>query len=761
MNPSGINSSILIVDDEPAILEVMERLLAAEGYDLALASSGAEALAKAAELTPDLVLLDVLMPHMDGFEVCRRLRGDPLLAEMPVIMVTALGDRKSRLQGLEVGADDFISKPFDEIELQAKVRTITRLNRYRRLLLEQTQRQQAEEALRESQKDYRSLFEGVPVGLYRTAPDGQILDANPTLVEMLGYPDRETLLALSAADGYVDAEERARWQALMDEQGVVRDFKVQWRRYDGTVIWVEESTRAVHHGQGQVLYYEGAVEDITERKQAEEALRESSRQLESQERFIARIVDSIPSSLVVIDRTLRIVSANRNFLEKARREAQSTLGRKIEEVFPQVLLKYTLLDQKVREVFRTGRPVEGGKLSYRAPGLPTRIYYHRFIPLKAEGAVENVMLLMDDITEQEQLGEEVRRAERHLASVVECANDLVISMDSQGHVVTWNQAAERTSGLKPEEVKRQSLVSLCAAGQQPVMAEMLRRLVRGEGVQNTEVNLLTVHGQEVPIAWSCSSMRDDAGKVIGTVAVGRDLTERRRLEAQLIHSAKMASLGVMAGGIAHEVRNPLGIISAGAQLLQEHPDDAQLRSQCTEKIYSATQRASLIIENLLKFARPQSEQMSELDLHTVLEETLALLAHQMTLQKVMLRKEIQPDLPRVHGNPALLQQVFTNLILNACNAMPQGGTLTVATRATEAREVEVRFADTGCGIPPENLPKMFVPFFTTMPVGRGTGLGLAISYSIVQQHRGTIEVDSQVGKGTTFTVWLPVIADSK
>ena len=293
------------------------------------------------------------------------------------------------------------------------------------------------------------------------------------------------------------------------------------------------------------------------------------------------------------------------------------------------------------------------------------------------------------------------------------------------------------------------------------MAEMLRRLVRGEGVQNTEVNLLTVHGQEVPIAWSCSSMRDDAGKVIGTVAVGRDLTERRRLEAQLIHSAKMASLGVMAGGIAHEVRNPLGIISAGAQLLQEHPDDAQLRSQCTEKIYSATQRASLIIENLLKFARPQSEQMSELDLHTVLEETLALLAHQMTLQKVMLRKEIQPDLPRVHGNPALLQQVFTNLILNACNAMPQGGTLTVATRATEAREVEVRFADTGCGIPPENLPKMFVPFFTTMPVGRGTGLGLAISYSIVQQHRGTIEVDSQVGKGTTFTVWLPVIADSK
>ncbi len=492
-------------------------------------------------------------------------------------------------------------------------------------------------------------------------------------------------------------------------------------------------------------------------------------QVESLVRFITRIQESIPSSLVVIDRSLRIVSANRNFLEKGRRESRTTLGRKIEEVFPQVLLEFTHLDQKMREVFRTGQPVEGGKLAYRAPGLPGRIYYYRLIPLylppppspakrrEEKEGVENVMLLMDDITEREQLGEEVRRAGRHLVSVVECANDLVISLDSDGRIVTWNRAAEDISGITAEQVKGQFLLSLCAIAQQSVMAELLRRLARGKSVQNTEVNLLTASSQEVPIAWNCSPMRDDAGKVVGIVAVGRDLTERRRLEAQLSHSAKMASLGVMAGGIAHEVRNPLGIISASAQLLLERPDDARLRSQGLEKIYAATQRASLIIENLLKFARPQDSREKETDIRAVLEETLALLTHQMTLQKVTLKRAFQ-QLPHIYANPELLQQVFTNLILNACNAMPQGGTLTIATQASGQEEIFVRFSDSGQGIPQEHLPMIFDPFFTTMPVGKGTGLGLSICYSIISQHQGTIEVESQVGQGSTFTVRLPAIA---
>ena len=811
-------------------------------------------------------------------------------------------------------AQEALRKAHEGLERRVEERTAELTIANEQLKQEIAERKRAEEALKASEKRYRSLFAGVPVGLYQSTPAGQIIDANPALVHMLGYPDRESLLAVNTADGYMNPEDRQRWQALMEREGVVRDFEAQWRRHDGKIIWMRDSARIVRDAHGRVLYYEGAVEDITERKQAEEALRRRAEematlvemnrtitedigfketldrilsnahkiipvsdcsitlvdelsgdlvvqastngeiglsispsalsavgwvvktkqilaeeevstnpifdqqlaqryglksalvvpiiykdeaigalsfgdqharrvfsdgerimaqafayqaaiaiqnaqlysQLESRQHFITRILDSIPSSLVVIDRALRVVSVNHNFLEKTRREERATLGHKIEEVFPQVLLGYTRLDQKVREIFRTAQPVEGGKVAYRAPGLPTRIYFYRLIPLKVEHGVENVMLLMDDITEREQLGEEVRRAERHLASVVECANDVVVSLDPQGHIVTWNRAAETVSGLKTEQVKGKPLLSLCAAAQQPVMAQMLHGLARGEGVQHTEANLLTAHGQEVPIAWSCSPMRDDAGGAVGIVAVGRDLTERRRLEAQLIQSAKMASMGVMAGGIAHELRNPLGIISASAQLLLERPDDAQLHSEGAQKIHAATQRASLIIENLLKFARPSGERMREVDLHAVLEAALALLAHQMTLEKVAWQKEFQPGLPRVRGNPELLQQVFINLILNACNAMPQGGTLTVATRATKTGQVEIQFSDTGRGIPTEHLTKVFDPFFTTMPVGKGIGLGLSISYSLIQQHQGTIEARSQAGKGSTFTVRLPV-----
>jgi PAS domain S-box-containing protein len=374
----------------------------------------------------------------------------------------------------------------------------------------------------------------------------------------------------------------------------------------------------------------------------------------------------------------------------------------------------------------------------------------------ADASANNVMLLMDDITEREQLGAEIHRAEQHLASVVDCANDLVASLDPTGRIVTWNQAAERVSGLGAEQVRGQSLLSLCADEHGPVMTAMLQRLARGESVQNTEVDLLPASGQQVPIAWSCSSMQDEVGNVTGIVAVGRDLTERRQLEARLIHSAKMASLGVMAGGIAHEVRNPLGIISAAAQLLLESPGDAQLRSECAAKIHAATQRASLIIESLMKFARPQKEQMGEVDLGTTLVDTLKLMSNQLTVQKVTLIREIEQDVPKVSGHPALLQQVFSNMILNACNAMPQGGTLTVACRPTETGTVEIRFSDTGRGIPPDHQSEIFDPFFTTMPVGKGTGLGLSISYGIISEHGGSIEVDSQEGQGASFTIRLPV-----
>ncbi|MBU0702384.1 MAG: MEDS domain-containing protein, partial [Chloroflexi bacterium] len=605
-----------------------------------------------------------------------------------------------------------------------------------------------------------------------------------------GFPDTKAALRLSfSADEHTlssavmrarrpliieDVQSDPRWQtspetahihAWIGAPLIVRDevigvLTVDSRRpgaysqEDGQLVFIFANHAAVAIQNARL--YEQAREEIAERKRAEEALKESKRQLESSERFISRIVESIPSSLLVIDRSLRVVSANRNFLEKTRREAQTTIGYKIEEVLPQVLLDYTRLKQKVKSIFRTGEAIEGEKVAYRAPGMPTRIYYYRLVPLRAEQTVENVMLLMDDVTEREQLGEEVRRAERHLASVVDSAYDLVVSMDAEGRILTWNKAAEQTSGFDIEEVKGQYLPSLCSEEDQQKMGSWLAELTKGRFTKKSmEINLRAKRGREAPISWACSRMLDDERRIVGLVAVGRDLTERKRLEAQLVTSAKLTSLGVMAGGIAHEIRNPLAISSAAAQLLLERPDDEKLRKEAAEKIYSGVQRASYIIENLLKFARPPEERMMPMDISEALEETLSLLTNQIRVQRVELRKDFAPNLPPVVGNKSLLQQVFSNMILNACNAMPDGGSLTITTRVNPANQVEIGFTDTGHGVPKESLSAIFDPFFTTMPVGKGTGLGLSISYSIIKQHQGTIDVESKVGMGSTFTVRLP------
>ncbi len=272
-------STILIVDDEPSMREAMADLLQAEGYHPIVAQNGAEALVRAAEFTPDLILLDVMMPGMDGFAVCRRLRSDPLLAQVPIIMLTSLDDYASRLQGFKAGADDFVSKPFRQIELLARVKTTTQLNRYRLLLQEQTRRQQAEEALRASEERYRSLFDGVPVALCRSTPDGQILDANEALVEMTGYPDRESLLAVNTASLYADPEEHRRLWTLLEREETVRAFETRLGRLDGVIIQIQINARVVRDATGRTLYCEGSLEDITERKRAQDEIKRRNEEL--------------------------------------------------------------------------------------------------------------------------------------------------------------------------------------------------------------------------------------------------------------------------------------------------------------------------------------------------------------------------------------------------------------------------------------------------------------------------------------------------
>ena len=473
------------------------------------------------------------------------------------------------------------------------------------------------------------------------------------------------------------------------------------------------------------------------------------------EQLYAMLLDAIPSSVLLIDQNMRIVSANRNFLEKGQRSLANTIGYKLEEVFPTVILDQMAIARRIRNVIEKNQPAKGERMTYRAPGVPIRIYYYSLLPFSWQEKVEGVILLMDDVTEQVRLGEEVRRVERHLASIVESASDLILSADKKGAILTWNAAAERLSGYAAAEAQGHYFPEFFADEDQKDIREIFSFIDTGKHTQTKECPLKTGQGSFVPVSWVFSPMKDTANQTAGIMAVGRDLSERRKLEMELIQTQKLAALGVMAGGIAHEIRNPLAICSSAAQFLLEEDNTPEFRRECAEKIHQGIQRTSIIIENLLKYAHPSTtSKMTLVNLVSLISETLTLVAYHAKIFKI----EVQSSFPResimVQGMATLLQQVFMNLFLNAINAMPSGGRLGIDVRKVNS-EVWVQVTDTGFGIEKNEIEKIFDPFYTTSTIGKGTGLGLSICYSIVVQHKGAIEVESAKGQGSVFTVKLP------
>ena len=247
-------------------------------------------------------------------------------------------------------------------------------------------------------------------------------------------------------------------------------------------------------------------------------------------------------------------------------------------------------------------------------------------------------------------------------------------------------------------------------------------------------------------------------QVVGRLVIMDDITERVELEAQLSQADKLSSIGLLAAGVAHEVNTPLAVISSYTQMLAKQLQSDPQKSGLLEKITRQTFRASEIVNNLLNFSRTSGSEFTQVDVNKVITDTLALLEHQFKTAKIEVQRDLTPDITPVQGNPGRLQQVFLNLFLNAKDAMPEGGKLSIIT--SNGDYVSVRVSDTGTGIAPEHLPRIYDPFFTTKTTAtngqsRGTGLGLSVTYGIIQEHGGKIRVESNVGSGTTFALDFP------
>ncbi len=341
---------------------------------------------------------------------------------------------------------------------------------------------------------------------------------------------------------------------------------------------------------------------------------------------------------------------------------------------------------------------------------------------------------------------------RKLSVAVEEAPDGIRITDPDGYIIYSNKATENILGFSPEELKGKHVSELNIA---PDFGnKVIIPAIKKTGSWTGELIQKRKDGREIPIWLSSSMVRDSKGEPIAIVGIIRDMTdqkEKEQLEKQLLQSDKLATIGQLAAGVAHEINNPLGNISLYTQMLLKKTRDENTKEKLTI-INDEANRAALIVKELLDFSRQSELKLTRIDINKEIGKVLSIMAPQ--LKDIKVTTELEP-VPNILADSSQIQQVIMNLLKNSIQSITENGEIVIKT-ATENNYVVSNISDNGCGIPKENLGKIFDPFFTTKEKGKGTGLGLSISYGIIKRHNGSIEVKSEVGKGTIFTIKLPV-----
>ena len=614
-------------------------------------------------------------------------------------------------------------------------------------------------ASRHDAVDEHELWEGLPAALYRTAADGRVLDVNRAFVACFLGPTRESLLCTRAEDLYVDPGDRVRWEALLKSQGVVRDFVAQMRRLDGTTFWARETASAQRTVGGELLFYEGLIEDITVRRHAEHLLHAS-------ELRYRRLFETAKDGILILDAdTAEIVDVNPFMCELLGLAHAQVLGRKLWDIGPfkdVAASRAGFRELQTRQYIRYDNlPLETAKGDKIAVEFVSNVYQVN------ERKV--IQCNVRDVTDRK------RAAGAHamLARAAEQAAEAIVITDTKGAIVYVNPSFERVSGWTREEALGQNPRILKSGKQDGVFYQRLWEvLARGEVWAGRFVNCRkdgTLFEEEATI----SPVRDATGQIVNYVAVKRDIAKETRLEQQLFQAQKIEAVGRLAGGVAHDFNNLLAVISGYGEIVYRQLHGTDPLKGKVEQILKAAERAAGLTRQLLAFSRKQVLQPKLLDVNTVVSDMEEML-RRLIGEDIELATRLAPDLGSVTADPGQIEQVLMNLAVNARDAMPDEGRITIETSNADldavyaaahlptqpGSYVMLAVTDTGAGMDPATQARIFEPFFTTKEVGKGTGLGLSTVYGIVKQSGGYVWVYSEVGVGTTFKIYLPRVDDA-
>ena len=398
-------------------------------------------------------------------------------------------------------------------------------------------------------------------------------------------------------------------------------------------------------------------------------------------------------------------------------------------------------------VIGLGRSVDGGLLSSEDVEILRTVSGYVAV------AIENSLLYKD----QQERAAELKMLKEFNESIIESINVGLLAVDLEGRVTRLNSALEHILDLRRDAAVGRRVEELFSED----FADTLKQVLGKDGWRLKEIrNIYKLHtatrgNRSLVLNIALAPLQDGQGQT-GALVILEDVTARISLEEQLQQREKLSSIGLLAAGVAHEVNTPLTGVSSYTQMLLGMLNENDPKHALLQKVRTQAERATNIVNNLLNFSRTGSAtEFCEVDVSRVLDDTLQLLEPQLRLSQIEIVRRYDKDAPEAYANAGKLQQVFTNLILNARDAIPDGGRIVVATDTADDGSLVAEISDTGIGIAPENVAKIYDPFYTTKGVGQGTGLGLAVSYGIVQEHAGRITVDSTPGDGTTFRITLP------
>lgn len=637
-----------------------------------------------------------------------------------------------------------------------------RLIGFRGVMSNITAQKQAEEALRRSEQRYRSLFDRVPVGLYRTTPAGDIIDANPALLQLMGFADRQLMLALPVSKLWVHPEDRAAWRERVEREEVVRGLELEWRRADGLAIWVRESVRVVRDEGGNVICYEGSVEDITEQRQASEALRKT-------ETKYRELVENINDIIFTLNPDGRIT-----YISPV---VEQRLGYRPDEVIGHPLTKFVspedanTVDESLQQRLAG---VQSNPFDFQ---VVTRRGDVRWVCCSSRLAIrEEQQHILDgvlaDVTESRMALEAMLESEQRLDLALHSAELGLWDWNIQRDDIIIDERFAEMIGYSREELLSTDwfMDALYHPSDRPNVERARQDHFSGKTPYfESEHRLQTKTGEwRWILARGKVVERDGGGQPLRMVGTNLDVTERRWMERQLAQKQKMEALGNFASGIAHDFNNLVMVISGSIELLRRRVTPDCLLLDEIEIVQRATRQATDLTRSLLAFARRQILRREDIALAPLIQEMLPMLQRVMP-ENISIHFTPAETPVWVLADPGQVEQVLMNISLNARDAMPDGGGISIASGMAELDPAYVEahpwakpgtysyisVSDTGVGMDKQTLARIFEPFFSTKELGKGTGLGLATVYGIVKQHGGVIDVSSKPGAGTTFTVYLP------